>query len=82
MEGKIWGILLSVLGIGGLIWALIYINGPEASTHLPVLVAAGVCGALAFFVGIWLVDHKRSGHKPGKAGLMRMTEREHSTIGA
>ncbi|HEV2479134.1 MAG TPA: hypothetical protein VGS79_05710 [Puia sp.] len=63
MEGKVWGILLSVLGIAGLIWALIYINGPLASLHMPVLVAAGVCGALAFFIGIWLIDHKRSGAK-------------------
>lgn len=59
MEGKIWGILLSVLGIAGLILALIYINGPEASSHLTILIGAGVCGALAFFTGIWLIDHKR-----------------------
>ena len=59
MEGKIWGILLSILGIAGLIWALIYINGPQVSNRLPVLIAGGVCGALAFFIGIWLVDYKR-----------------------
>jgi hypothetical protein len=74
MEGKIWGILLSVLGIAGLIWSLIYINGRDAATNLPLLLAAGVCGALAFFFGIWLVDHKRSTEKPGKPGLMRMAD--------
>jgi len=63
MERKIWGILLSVLGIAGLIWALLYISGPKESTNMPVLLAAGVCGAVAFFIGIWLVDHKRSGQK-------------------
>lgn len=59
MERKIWGIMLSVLGIGGLIWAFIYINGPEVNEHLPVLFAAGIVGAVAFFMGIWLIDRKR-----------------------
>jgi hypothetical protein len=74
MEGKIWGILVSILGIGGLIWALIYISGPKASTDLPVLLAGGVCGALAFFIGIWLIDHKRAGQKAQKPGLMRVAD--------
>ncbi len=74
MEGKIWGILLSILGIAGLIWALIYINGPQVSIHLPVLLGAGVCGALAFFTGIWLVDHKRSTQKVPKPGLVKMAD--------
>lgn len=74
MEGKIWGITLSILGIAGLIWALIYINGPKVSTHLPVLLAAGVCGALAFFIGIWLIDYKRAGQKGQKPGLMRVAD--------
>jgi hypothetical protein len=74
MEGKIWGILLSILGIGGLIMALININGPQVATHLPVLLAAGICGATAFFIGIWLVDYKRSGQKVRKPGLMQMAD--------
>jgi hypothetical protein len=74
MEGKIWGILLSILGIAGLIMALININGPLVSTHLPVLLAAGIGGALAFFIGIWLVDYKRSGQKGRKPGLMRVAD--------
>ena len=74
MDGKIWGILLSILGIAGLIWAVIYINGPAMSGHLPILVAAGVCGALAFFIGIWLIDHKRSVQKERKPGLMRVAD--------
>ena len=63
MEGKIWGILLSILGSAGLILALMNINGLKEASNLPVLLAAGICGALAFFAGIWLVDHKRSGVK-------------------
>jgi hypothetical protein len=74
MEGKIWGILLSTLGIAGLIWALIYINGPQVSIHLPVLLGAGVCGALAFFMGVWLTDHKRSRQKGHKTELVQMAD--------
>ena len=59
MKEKIWGIMISLLGIAGLIWAFIYINGPEVNEHLPVLFAAGIFGAAAFFTGIWLVDRKR-----------------------
>jgi len=74
MERKIWGIMLSILGIGGLIMALININGPEINKHLPVLFAAGIFGAIAFFAGIWLTDRKtvrQSGQNPG---LMRVTK--------
>jgi hypothetical protein len=76
MEGKIWGILLSILGIAGLIMALININGPQVSTHLPVMLAAGICGASAFFIGIWLVDYKRSGPKGRKPELIRVADAE------
>ena len=74
MERKIWGILLSILGIGGLILALININGPEVTRRLPVLFAAGIFGAVAFFAGIWLVDHKTVRQPTSKPGLMRVTE--------
>lgn len=74
MEGKIWGISLSILGIAGLIMALININGPLVTTHLPVLLVAGVFGALAFFIGIWLIDYKRSGQKGRKPELMRVAD--------
>lgn len=74
MEGKIWGISLSILGIAGLIMALVSMNGPLVSTHLPVLLAAGICGASAFFIGIWLIDYKRSGQKEPKQGLVRVAD--------
>ena len=57
MKGKIMGIILSILGIAGLITAFIYINGPESSNHLTATLARGIGGAIAFFAGIWLVDH-------------------------
>lgn len=57
MRGKIVGIILSILGIAGLISAFIYINGPDSSDHLAALLARGIIGTIAFFAGIWLVDH-------------------------
>ncbi len=75
MEGKIWGIILSVLGIAGLVLALIAINGiGEGSQHVGTLLAGGIGGAAAFFAGIWLVDYKRSKAKDGKPTLVRVTE--------
>jgi phosphotransferase system glucose/maltose/N-acetylglucosamine-specific IIC component len=74
MEGKIWGIMLSILGIAGLIWAIIYINGPDANEHLPMVLAAGVFGALAFFTGIWLIDHKTVRRHGRKTGLMHIAK--------
>jgi hypothetical protein len=57
MRGKIVGIILSILGIAGLVSAFIYMNGPDSSDHLAALFARGIGGAIAFFAGIWLVDH-------------------------
>ena len=75
MEGKIVGIILSILGIASLVLALVAINGMgEGSQHVTTLLAAGIGGAAAFFAGIWLVDYKRSKDKAGKPGLMRVSE--------
>ena len=75
MEAKIVGIILSVLGIAGLVLALVAINGlGEGGQHVTTLLAGGVGGAAAFFAGIWLVDYKRSKEKAGKPGLMRISE--------
>jgi hypothetical protein len=72
MEGKIVGIILSILGIAGLVLALAAING--SGEHVTSLLAAGVGGAGAFFAGIWLVDHKRAKAKAGKPSLIRVQE--------
>lgn len=56
MRRKIVGIILSILGIAGLVSAFIYMNGPDSSDHLAALLVRGVLGAIAFFAGIWLVD--------------------------
>jgi hypothetical protein len=87
MQQKIMGIVLSILGVAGLIASLICINGPDANSHLTLLMVAGTLGAIAFFTGIWLFDRFGSrvpakkfgglslmGMKEGKAALLRMKE--------
>lgn len=70
MRRKIVGIILSILGIAGLISAFIYMNGADSADHLAATLARGVLGAIAFFAGIWLVDHatgRRAVPPAGKA---------------
>jgi len=55
MESKIMGIALSVLGVSGLILALIYMNDAVTSTQFNLLFTAGILGAAAFFAGLWLI---------------------------
>jgi uncharacterized membrane protein len=54
MEKRILGIILSLLGIGGLIYAgVIFMNG--GSNAIKTIIFTGVLGALFFFAGISLV---------------------------
>jgi hypothetical protein len=87
MQPKIMGIVLSILGIAGLVLALYFVNGPDINSHLAFLMVAGTLGAIAFFAGIWLFDRLGTrvpvrkfrgmslmGMKEGKAALLRMKE--------
>ncbi len=87
MQPKFMGIVLSILGIVGLIAALVCVNGPDINSHLTLLMVAGALGAIAFFAGIWLFDRLGTrvparkfggmslmGVKEGKAALLRMKE--------
>jgi hypothetical protein len=87
MQPKIMGIVLSILGIAGLVAALVCINGPDVNGHLTLIMVGGIVGAIAFFTGIWLFDRLGSrvparkfsglslmGVKEGKAALLRMKE--------
>jgi small-conductance mechanosensitive channel len=56
MEKRILGIILSILGIAGLIIAAIdLINGGEGMKHIKSLAVFGILGAVFFFAGISLV---------------------------
>jgi hypothetical protein len=88
MQQKILGITLSILGITGLIVALMGINGPLVNEHLALLMAGGSFGALAFFGGIWLFGYQPAtvggtrlpGMKAGKAVLMRVQEESKAAL--
>lgn len=58
MKGKILGISLAILGISCLILAFVYMNAAESFKHLSVLLTGGICGAIVFFTGIWLLPRK------------------------
>ncbi len=60
MEAKILGIILSILGITGLILSLVYVNEAAGSHHISALFAGGIFGTALFFTGIWLTSYQRA----------------------
>jgi hypothetical protein len=88
MQQKILGITLSILGITGLIMALMGINGPLVNEHLALLMAGGSVGAVAFFGGVWLFGYQPTtagvaslpGMKAGKDVLMRVQEESKAAL--
>jgi hypothetical protein len=60
MESKIMGIILSIVGISGLIVALIYVNVAGSPTQVDVLFGCGILAAAAFFAGIRLIPTKKA----------------------
>jgi hypothetical protein len=71
METKILGIILSILGISGLILALINVNGAVSPQHIPLLFTGGVFGAIAFFAGIWMVPNGSGYNKTSEVNVNR-----------
>jgi uncharacterized membrane protein len=60
MEKRILGIILSALGIVGLICAgVIFINGSTNAKNVKAIVTAGVLGAVFFFAGIGLIKNTK-----------------------
>jgi hypothetical protein len=56
MEKRILGIILSILGILGLILAaVLFANGGEGARHTRSIVVYGILGVIFFFAGIGLV---------------------------
>ena len=61
MEKRIFGIVLTVLGIAGLIWAAAsFVNdGADNNKELRALIVYGILGAIFFFSGIGLIRSTR-----------------------
>lgn len=56
MEKRVLGIILSILGVVGLIYAGIsFMNGGEDTRNIKVIIMSGILGAIFFFAGISLV---------------------------
>jgi hypothetical protein len=57
---RIFGALLTVLGIGGLIYAaVIFVNTTGGSHNIKALVIYGILGLVFFFAGISLIRTTR-----------------------
>ena len=58
MEKRLLGIILSFLGIAGLIYAGIsFMNGGSGEHNVKAIIFAGVVGAIFFFAGIRLISN-------------------------
>lgn len=58
MEKRIFGVILTVLGIAGLVIAAIkFMNGAEGSRGVKEIAIYGILGAIFFFSGIGLVKN-------------------------
>ena len=58
MEKRVLGIILSVLGIAGLIYAGVqFMNGGEGTRNIKSIIFTGVLGAVFFFAGIGLIKN-------------------------
>ena len=56
MEKRVLGIILSILGIGGLIYAgFLFMNGGGGERNIKGIIFSGVLGAIFFFSGIGLI---------------------------
>lgn len=59
MEKKAFGIILTILGIAGLIIAAYYFAGSDMKQHVRAIIVYAVLGAVFFFAGIGLIRTTR-----------------------
>ena len=58
MEKRVLGIILSILGVAGLIYAgVAFMNGGTGTKSVKTIIFAGVLGAIFFFAGIGLIKN-------------------------
>jgi uncharacterized membrane protein len=62
---RVFGVILTVLGIVGLIYAaIVFIDGGGATKQIKTLIVYGVLGAIFFFTGIGLIRDTRDDARP------------------
>lgn len=62
---RTFGIILTVLGIAGLIYAaIVFMDGGGSGKQLKSLVVYGLLGAIFFFTGIGLIKGTRDDVRP------------------
>ncbi len=60
MEKRILGIILSLLGVAGLVYAGIsFLNGGNDTKNIKLIIFSGILGAIFFFAGIGLVRNTK-----------------------
>lgn len=60
MEKRLLGIILSLAGIAGLIYAGVnFMNGGTGERNLKAIIITGVLGAIFFFAGIGLIRNTK-----------------------
>ncbi len=60
MEKRVLGIVLSLLGIIGLIYAGVsFMNGGEGTRNIKTIIFTGLLGAIFFFAGIGLIRNTK-----------------------
>ena len=60
MEKRVLGIILSLLGVGGLIYAGVsFMNGGTGDRNIKAIIFTGIIGAIFFFAGISLVRNTK-----------------------
>ena len=62
---RIFGIILTVLGIGALIYfATLFIKASGTEKQIKILIVYGVLGAIFFFTGVGLIRNTRDDARP------------------
>jgi uncharacterized membrane protein len=60
MEKKLFGIILTVLGIAGLIAAAVnFVNTKGSNYNVKLIIVFGILGAIFFFTGVGLIKNTK-----------------------
>jgi uncharacterized membrane protein len=60
MEKRVLGIILSLLGVAGLIYAGVsFMNGGGGEKNIKTIIFSGVLGGIFFFAGIGLIRNTK-----------------------